>query len=109
MGSGQSSSKLHCNRYLNGQGPPPLQEKHPHPGRPYRGLELCTYLPDNEEGRQVLSLLLKAFHEQLLFTVATSKEGEDMVTTAFIPLKDGYPDSDYLKTVRKLLKEKGTE
>lgn len=64
-----------------------LQEKHPHPGRPYRGLELCTYLPDNEEGRQVLSLLLKAFNEQLLFTVATSKEGEDMVTTAFIPLK----------------------
>ncbi|XP_034415517.1 E3 ubiquitin-protein ligase DTX3L isoform X2 [Cyclopterus lumpus] len=171
MGSGQSSDKLHCNRYLDGQGPPPLvqqakegvdelyrgpngcqpegqmtwvilhrelprfpddntlqinyifpdgiqTEKHPHPCQPYAGLRLCAYLPDNRDGRSVLKLLEKAFNEQLLFTVTTNKDGEDMVTTASIPLKtqadggsgvDGYPDSDYLKTVRKLLKDKGIE
>ncbi|KAE8277484.1 E3 ubiquitin-protein ligase DTX3L [Larimichthys crocea] len=171
MGSGQSSEKLHCNRYLNGQGPPSLvqqaneglngthralnscqpegqmtwvilqrdlpgfpddntlqlsyifpdgiqMEKHPHPGQPYAGLRLCAYLPDNREGRRVLKLLDKAFHQQLLFTVATNEDGEDMVTTGFIPLKtqpeggykvDGYPDSEYLKAVRKLLKDKGVE
>lgn len=63
------------------------QEKHPHPGQPYRGLRLCSYLPDNREGRQVLKLLDKAFNKQLLFTVATTQDGADMVTTAFIPLK----------------------
>lgn len=63
------------------------QEKHPHPGRPYAGLQFCTYLPDNRDGRQLLKLLEKAFNEQLLFTIATSEDGEDVVTTAFIPLK----------------------
>ncbi|KAM8731670.1 E3 ubiquitin-protein ligase DTX3L1 [Acanthopagrus schlegelii] len=171
MGSSQSSDKLHCNRYLNGQGPPSLvqqaneglngmysthtgcqpqgqvtsvilhrdlpgfpddntlqlsyifpdgiqTEKHPHPGQPYAGLRLCAYLPDNREGRKVCKLLDKAFEKQLLFTVATNDNGEDVVTTASIPLKtqpdggnrvDGYPDSDYLKTVRMLLKNKGIE
>ncbi|XP_070784365.1 E3 ubiquitin-protein ligase DTX3L1 [Enoplosus armatus] len=171
MGSSQSSDKFHCNRYLNGQGPPSLvqqatgevngmrralngcqpegqvtwvvlhrdlpgfpddntlqmnyifpdgiqTEKHPHPGQPYAGLRLCAYLPDNREGRKVLKLLDKAFDQHLLFCVATNKDGEDMVTTASIPLKtqadggnrvDGYPDPDYLKIVRKLLKDKGIE
>uniref|UniRef100_A0A3B4VEF0 E3 ubiquitin-protein ligase n=2 Tax=Seriola TaxID=8160 RepID=A0A3B4VEF0_SERDU len=107
MGSGQSSDKLHCNRYLNGHGPPSLQEKHPHPGQPYSGLRLCAYLPDSREGRRVLKLLDKAFNHQLLFTVSTNNDGGDVIT-ASIPL-DGYPDSDYLKTVRKLLKDKGIE
>ncbi|TNN50111.1 E3 ubiquitin-protein ligase DTX3L [Liparis tanakae] len=171
MGSGQSSEKLYCNRYLDGKGPPSLvqqvregvselprgasgcqpegqmtwvilhrelprfpddntvqinyifpdgiqTEKHPHPLRPYSGLRICAYLPDNRDGRAVLKLLEKAFNEQLLFTVATNKDGEDVVTTASIPLKtqpdggsavDGYPDSEYLKTVRRLLKDKGIE
>ncbi|XP_031156017.1 E3 ubiquitin-protein ligase DTX3L1 [Sander lucioperca] len=171
MGSGQSSDKVYCNRYLNGKGPPSLEqqakeglngnprvvtgcqpqgqmtwvilhrdlpgfpddntiqinyifpdgiqtEKQPHPGHPYAGLRLCAYLPDNREGRRVLKLLEKAFNQQLLFTVATNKDGKDTVTTASVPLKtqpdggsrvDGYPDSDYLKTVRKLLRDKGIE
>lgn len=68
-----------------------LQEKHPHPRRPYSGLRICAYLPDNRDGRAVLKLLEKAFNEQLLFTVATNKDGEDVVTTASIPLKT-HPD-----------------
>ncbi|XP_040922307.1 E3 ubiquitin-protein ligase DTX3L1 isoform X2 [Toxotes jaculatrix] len=91
--------------------------KHPHPGQPYPGLRLCAYLPDSREGRKVLKLLDKAFNQQLLFAVATSKDGRDLVTPS-IPLKtqpdggsrdDSYPDSDYLKTVRQLLKDKGIE
>ncbi|XP_069007312.1 E3 ubiquitin-protein ligase DTX3L1 [Embiotoca jacksoni] len=171
MGSGQSRDKFHCNRYLEGQGPPSLlqqangelspshrevggaqpegqmtwvvlhrdlpgfpedntlqisyifpdgvqTDKHPHPGQPFAGLRLCAYLPDNHEGKKVLKLLDKAFNQQLLFTITTDTNGEDVVTTASIPLKtqaegrstlDGYPDHDYLKTVRKLLKDKGVE
>ncbi|XP_026217056.1 E3 ubiquitin-protein ligase DTX3L [Anabas testudineus] len=91
-------------------------EKHPHPGQPYSGIRLCAYLPDNREGKKVLKLLERAFYQQLLFTVATNTDGKDVITTAFIPLKtqqdggsgaDGYPDPDYLKTVRTLLKDKG--
>ncbi|XP_037612210.1 E3 ubiquitin-protein ligase DTX3L1 [Sebastes umbrosus] len=168
MGSSQSSEKLHCNRYLDGQGPPSLvqqaseevngvngvlpgcqpkgqmtwvilhrdlrgfpddntlqinykfpdgiqSEKHPQPGQPYAGLRLCAYLPDNREGRRILKLLEKAFNQQLLFTVATNANGEDTVATASIPLKtqpdgaDGYPDADYLKNVKKLLRDRGIE
>ncbi|KAL6098181.1 E3 ubiquitin-protein ligase DTX3L1 [Pungitius pungitius] len=169
MGSGQSSDKLHCNRYLDGKGPPPLfqqasddlngrnrgrrdiqpegqmtwvilprdlpgfpgdntlqinymfpdgiqTEKHPHPGQPYGGLQRSAYLPDNRDGRKVLQLLDKAFMEQLLFTVTTNQDGQDTVAAASIPLKsqpdggiDGYPDSDYLQTVTKLLRDKGIE
>ncbi|XP_028289063.1 E3 ubiquitin-protein ligase DTX3L1 [Parambassis ranga] len=171
MGASHSSEKLHCNRYLNGQGPPsPVQQandevngkfktmngsqpdgqmtwvilhrdlpgfpedntlqinfifpegtqtdKHPHPEQPFAGLRLLAYLPDNREGRRVLKLLEKAFYQRLLFTVKTNKDGEDTITTDSIPLKtqpdggsraDGYPDSDYLKNVKKELKEKGIE
>lgn len=93
-------------------------ENHPHPGQPFAGLRLCAYLPDNREGRRVLKLMDKAFNQKLLFTIATNKDGEDVVTTTSIPLKTqpegassavGYPDSEYLKTVRKLLKDKGIE
>ncbi|XP_074549111.1 E3 ubiquitin-protein ligase DTX3L1 [Halichoeres trimaculatus] len=173
MGSSHSSDKLHCNRYLNGQGPPSLvqqgpslaflsesekglhssqpegqmtwvvlhrdlpgfpddntiqinyifpdgtqTEKHPHPGQPYPGLRLCAYLPDNREGKKVLKLVEKAFNQQLLFTVNTDRDGKDVITTTTIPLKtqpdggsinDGYPDSDYLKTVRQILRDQGIE
>ncbi|KAM4606146.1 E3 ubiquitin-protein ligase DTX3L1 [Polymixia lowei] len=93
-------------------------EKHPHPGQPFAGLRLWAYLPDNREGRKVLRLLDKAFNQQLLFTIATNQDGEDVITTAAIPLKtqpdgrsktDSYPDPDYLKNVKKLLKDKGIE
>ncbi|KAK7881358.1 hypothetical protein WMY93_029767 [Mugilogobius chulae] len=166
MGSGQSSEKMHCNRYLNGQGPPTLEqaahiaplegttqppgqmtfvvlhrdlpgypnndtlqvnftfpegvqmEGHPHPGQPYPSLRLCAYLPDSRDGRKILSLLEKAFHYKLLFTVATDQHGDDVVCPASVPLKtqpdggavmNGYPDEEYLKTVRRALREKLNE
>ncbi|XP_072306465.1 E3 ubiquitin-protein ligase DTX3L1 [Eucyclogobius newberryi] len=166
MGSNQSSDKMHCNRYLNGQGPPTLErtahlgppvgstqppgqmtwvllhrelpgfpnentlqtnftfpegeqtEGHPRPGQPYPSLRLCAYLPDSREGRRILALLEKAFQQQLLFTVSTDLHGEDVVCPASVPLKtqpeggvvmNGYPDEEYLKTVRRALKEKLNE
>ncbi|XP_047205159.1 E3 ubiquitin-protein ligase DTX3L1 isoform X2 [Girardinichthys multiradiatus] len=170
MGSSQSSDKLHCNRYLKGQGPNSLvqqvnkkvdgriipsvgcqpkgkmtweilhknipgfpddqtlkityvfpegiqTEKHPNPGQPYTGSQMCTYLPDNHEGKTVLTLLEKAFNQQLLFTIAIGESGDDVVTTASVPLKiqleeegsmiDGYPDMNYLMTLNKVLRNKG--
>lgn len=163
MGSNQSSETLHCNRYLNGQGPlalehaarkgpspvstqPPGQmtwvvlhrdlpgfphdntlqvnftfpdgvqtEGHPHPGQPYPSLRLSAYLPENREGRKILALMEKAFQQQLLFTVSTDLHGQDTVCPTSVPFKtqpeggtvmNGYPDEDYLKTVRRALKER---
>ncbi|XP_029384977.1 E3 ubiquitin-protein ligase DTX3L1 isoform X2 [Echeneis naucrates] len=92
-------------------------EVHPHPGQSYSGMRLCAFLPDSREGRKVLKLLEKAFNQQLLFTFTTDTNGRDVIT-ASVPFKtqqdggnkiDGYPDSDYLKTVRMLLKDKGIE
>ncbi|CAN9506544.1 unnamed protein product [Ophioblennius macclurei] len=93
-------------------------EKHPHPGQPFTGQRLSAYLPDNHEGRKVLKLMNKAFNQQLLFNISTNIEGEDIITTNSIPLKTeaergslsyGYPDSDYLSTVRRLLKDAGVQ
>lgn len=163
MGSNQSSETLHCNRYLNGQGPltlehaarkgpcpispqPPGQmtwvvlhrdlpgfphsntiqvnftfpngvqtEGHPRQGQPYPSMRLSAYLPDNREGRMILALMEKAFQQQNLFTVSTDLHGQDTVCPVSVPFKtqpeggavmNGYPDDEYLKTVRKALKER---
>ena len=45
---------------------------HPNPGKPYPGTKRTAYLPDNEEGRKVLGLLKKAFHQKLTFTIGRS-------------------------------------
>ncbi|CAL8321235.1 unnamed protein product [Boreogadus saida] len=93
-------------------------ESHPNPGKPFAGLRQWAYLPDNREGRKVLQLLDKGFSRGLIFTVATNEEGVDIVSPADVPLKtqpDGgtsktsYPDPDYLKIVRKILKDKDIE
>ncbi|XP_056306601.1 E3 ubiquitin-protein ligase DTX3L1 isoform X1 [Danio aesculapii] len=176
MGASQSKDKMHCTRYLNGKGPPPLadtvaadiqgpnnhtkkslikqgsqpdggklewgierrslpgypdddtlkiifhfedgiqSDRHPHPGHSFRGSDTVVYLPQNSSGTKTLRLLEKAFQHKLLFTVAADGNGEYIVTSADIPLKTcdsggpaslGYPDPNYLKTVRKSLAVKG--
>ena len=56
-----------------------LQEQHPNPGKAYGPLQRCAYLPDNNEGNEILGLLRRAFDARLLFTfgrsVTTGKEG----------------------------------
>ena len=41
-------------------------------GQRYSGTTRTAYLPDNNEGRHVLSLLKRAFDARLIFTVGTS-------------------------------------
>lgn len=55
---------------------------HPNPGKPYRGAVRTAYLPDNEEGNNVLKLLQRAFDHKLVFTVGQSRTtGADNVVT----------------------------
>ncbi|XP_042610411.1 E3 ubiquitin-protein ligase DTX3L-like isoform X2 [Cyprinus carpio] len=95
-------------------------KKHPNPGKPYRGAKRHVYLPDNNEGNEVLTLLQRAFAQKLIFTVGTSTTSglENAVTWNDIhhktntfggPQNYGYPDPDYLRRVKDELKAKGIE
>ena len=57
-------------------------ESHPNPGRPYSGAYRTAYLPDNEEGNELLKLLYKAFECRLTFTIGRSRTTnlDDMLT-----------------------------
>ncbi|KAK7915947.1 hypothetical protein WMY93_011708 [Mugilogobius chulae] len=92
--------------------------KHPKPGKHFEGLNVKAYLPDNKEGREVLQLLKRAFDQKLIFTIGTSRStgGKYMVmwngirhkTSTFGgPQNFGYPDPDYLSSVKEELKAKG--
>lgn len=95
-------------------------KEHPSPGMYYIGTRRTAFLPDNKEGKEVLTLLQKAFDQKLIFTVGDSRvTGASNVTTwndihhktsrTGGPAKYGYPDPDYLKRVKKELKDKGIE
>ncbi|CAM4733178.1 unnamed protein product [Leuciscus chuanchicus] len=93
-------------------------KKHPNPGKPFYGTTRQAYLPDNREGKEVLSLLQRAFNQKLIFTVgkSTTTGADNMVTWNDIHHKTGrhggsfsYPDPDYLKRVKDELKAKGIE
>jgi len=45
---------------------------HPNPGRQFTGDTRCAYLPDSPEGREVLTLLKRAFDAKLIFTIGKS-------------------------------------
>ncbi|KAM4026419.1 E3 ubiquitin-protein ligase DTX3L [Anomaloglossus baeobatrachus] len=96
------------------------QKNHPDPGRRFHGTNRTAYLPNNQEGREVLHLLRKAFKQKLIFTVGESRTtgAKDTVTWNDIhhktsqhggPAGFGYPDPEYLKRVRDELKAKGVE
>ncbi|XP_005520019.1 PREDICTED: E3 ubiquitin-protein ligase DTX3L [Pseudopodoces humilis] len=93
---------------------------HPNPGQRYGPVHRTAYLPNNEEGREILQLLRRAFNQKLIFTVGQSHTtGEQSVIiwndihhkTAIKggPTQFGYPDSTYLQRVRSELKVKGIE
>ncbi|KAJ1160708.1 hypothetical protein NDU88_001201 [Pleurodeles waltl] len=48
-------------------------DNHPNPGQRYTGTTRHAYLPDNPEGREVLRMLYKAFHQKLTFTIGESR------------------------------------
>ncbi|NWT56882.1 DTX3L ligase, partial [Erythrocercus mccallii] len=93
---------------------------HPNPGQHYGPAHRIAYLPDNEEGREVLKLLKRAFSQRLIFTVGQSRTTgqQNVITwndihhkTAMTggPTQFGYPDPAYLQRVRSELKAKGIE
>ncbi|XP_036204229.1 E3 ubiquitin-protein ligase DTX3L-like isoform X2 [Myotis myotis] len=95
-------------------------EEHPNPGKPYSGTKRTAFLPNNKEGKEVLTLLQKAFDQKLIFTVGDSRVSgmSDVITwndihhkTSMIggPEMYGYPDPNYLKRVKQELKDKGIE
>ena len=80
---------------------------HPHPGRRHGSAYRTAYLPDNQEGRDLLCRLQFAFLHGLTFTVGKSLTSgvDDAVTWASIHHKTsrfdgaqahGYPDVQYL-------------
>ncbi|XP_036402000.1 uncharacterized protein LOC118789594 [Megalops cyprinoides] len=94
--------------------------KHPNPGKPFHGIRRRAYLPDNQEGREVLRLLQRAFDQRLVFTVGISRTtGDENAViwndihhkTSMLggPQSFGYPDPDYLRRVKEELKAKGYE
>ncbi|NWX37765.1 DTX3L ligase, partial [Notiomystis cincta] len=93
---------------------------HPNPGQRYGPAFRRAFLPDNEEGREILQLLRRAFNQKLIFTVGQSRTtGEQNVITwndihhktavEGGPAQFGYPDPSYLQRVRSELKAKGIE
>ncbi|KAM4024443.1 E3 ubiquitin-protein ligase DTX3L-like isoform 2-T3 [Anomaloglossus baeobatrachus] len=95
------------------------EKNHPDPGKRFHGAHRTAYLPNNQEGPEVLHLLRKAFNQKLIFTVGESRTtgAKDTVTWNDIhhktsqhggPAGFGYPDPEYLKRVRDELKAKGT-
>ncbi|XP_050399371.1 uncharacterized protein LOC126816685 [Patella vulgata] len=93
-------------------------EKHPNPGKPFKGTTRTAYLPDNRDGQEVLSLLKTGWDRRLIFTVGKSvTTGQnDVVTWNDIPIKTrkhggpdsyGYPDHGYLNRVKEELMAHG--
>ncbi|NWZ96891.1 DTX3L ligase, partial [Nesospiza acunhae] len=93
---------------------------HPNPGQRYGPVHRTAYLPDNKEGKEILQLLKRAFHQKLIFTVGQSRTtgAQNVITwndihhkTAMVggPTLFGYPDPSYLQRVRSELKAKGIE
>lgn len=94
------------------------KEEHPNPGQPYDGTSRTAFLPDSSEGRKVLEMLRRAFHQRLIFTVGySSTTGRNnavtwndihhKTSTHGGPTYYGYPDPDYLRRVQQELKLKG--
>uniref|UniRef100_A0A2K6EX12 E3 ubiquitin-protein ligase n=1 Tax=Propithecus coquereli TaxID=379532 RepID=A0A2K6EX12_PROCO len=117
----QSGEKHPVEGHIPNSGDSCVQKKqHPNPGKTYSGIERTAYLPNNEEGREVLTLLQRAFDQKLIFTVGHSRVtgASDVITWNDIhhktcryggPERYGYPDPAYLKRVKAELKAKGIE
>lgn len=94
--------------------------EHPRPGMPYtaRGFPRHGYLPNNDQGRRALKLLVDAWDRRLIFTIGQSTTtGElDTVTWNEIHHKTecgsnhtghGYPDPSYLENLLAELRMHG--
>jgi len=87
-------------------------------GVPYRGTSRIAYVPDTEEGREVVTLLVKAFERRHSFIVGTSVTtgATNCVVWSGIHHKTnthggatsfGYPDSTYFNRVKLEMADRG--
>ena len=90
----------------------------PSPGFRYTGTNRVAYLPDDEEGQDILRLLVECFRMKKTFVVGTSitTGQENTVVWNGIhhktavhggPTNFGYPDGTYYKRVKEELAAKG--
>lgn len=93
-------------------------EKHPNPGKEFKGTHRTAYLPDNEHGQKIHRMLQRAFDQKLIFTIGKSRTTgrENVVTWNDIhhktrpdggPERYGYPDPEYLDRVEEQLRKAG--
>eukprot|EP01129_Flabellula_baltica_P003932 TRINITY_DN13673_c0_g1_i1.p1 TRINITY_DN13673_c0_g1~~TRINITY_DN13673_c0_g1_i1.p1 ORF type:complete len:416 (+),score=76.23 TRINITY_DN13673_c0_g1_i1:105-1250(+) len=93
-------------------------EDHPAPGKRYSGTSRTCYLPDNEEGRELLELFRIAFDRRLIFRIGTSVTTGQKNTVIWngIHMKTnthggtssfGYPDPTYFERVKAELSDVG--
>eukprot|EP00040_Diaphanoeca_grandis_P033463 m.205179 g.205179 ORF g.205179 m.205179 type:complete len:401 (+) comp32907_c1_seq1:204-1406(+) len=101
--------------FKNGiQGP-----EHPSPGQPYQGTRRIAYLPDDDDGQDILRMLKIAWERRLIFQVDESMtmgaSGGIRVVWNGIHHKTsfngdhGYPDAGYISRVKDELKQVGIE
>lgn len=94
--------------------------EHPHPGKPYEGTSRDAYLPDTDEGREVLRLLKLAWERRVIFTVGrsitTGKENcviwngiHHKTSTSGGFSQFGFPDETYFARVTAEMNEKGVK
>jgi len=116
----QKNPKLHCAGYetfgtieISYQFPSGVRN-----GINYTGTNRRAYLPDNEEGNEILNLLQKAFERKLSFTIGTSvTTGQTncvvwngihhKTCTSGGPTNFGYPDPTYFNRIKQELAAKG--
>nr|XP_033773949.1 uncharacterized protein LOC117347304 isoform X2 [Geotrypetes seraphini] len=88
----------------------------PNPESRYTGGRFEAFLPDNREGRKLLTLLERALDQGLTFKIQPHPSGDNL--TWNIPhktsqqggkSKNGYPDAQYFGNVFRKLKEYGIE
>ena len=90
----------------------------PTTGKQFHGDSRVCYVPDSQEGREVLALLVKAFRRRLTFTVGFSvvRGRDNLIVWNGIHHKTntnrgsshyGYPDPTYFNRVKQELALKG--
>lgn len=63
-----------------------FQSIHPNPGKEYIGRKETLFLPDNELGRSIAFMIVKAFNRKILYDVQRkATQGIEMVTETCAP------------------------
>jgi deltex len=110
------TKEYHCDGYPK-IGTIVIEYKFPS-GKGYSGTHRIVYLPNNQEGKEILALLKVGFDRKLLFTIGTSVTTGQDNTTIWNGVHQktnisggshnyGYPDPTYFNRVKQELAAKG--